>query len=68
MSIVANIQELVKDKWDLVREYENDIILAIGVILISLFSFAVGYITAKEQLKEPIRIQYNTHEAEQINK
>jgi len=42
---------------EFVKRYEIDIMLAIGVILISLLSFAVGYLTAKEQLKEPIRIE-----------
>ncbi|MCH7604669.1 hypothetical protein IID24_01645 [Patescibacteria group bacterium] len=49
MNIVAKVLYFVK-------RYESDILLAIGVILISLLSFAVGYITAKEQLKEPVRI------------
>ena len=40
-----------------VKRYEIDIILTIGVALVSLLSFAVGYLTAKEQLKEPIRIE-----------
>jgi len=40
-----------------VKRYEIDIILAIGVVLVSLLSFAVGYLTAKEQLKEPIRVE-----------
>jgi len=39
--------------------HQNDIILLIGVILISLLSFAIGYILAKEQEKEPIIIEYN---------
>ena len=42
---------------ELVKQYETDIILAVGVLLISLLSFAVGYMTAKEQFKEPIRIE-----------
>jgi len=42
---------------ELVKRYEADIILAIGVLLISLLSFAIGYMTAKEQFKEPIRIE-----------
>ena len=42
-----------------VKEHQDDIILLIGVILISLFSFAVGYIVAKQQEKEPIKIEYN---------
>ena len=43
---------------DFVNEYLSDIILLIGVILISLLSFAVGYIVAKQQEKEPIQIGY----------
>lgn len=48
--MIAKIVEFVK-------AYEADIILAAGVVLISFLSFAVGYITAKEQLKEPIQIE-----------
>lgn len=40
-----------------VKTHEDSIILLIGVILISLLSFALGYITAKTQEKEPIRIE-----------
>lgn len=40
-----------------VKEHLDDIILVIGVILISLLSFAMGYIVAKQQEKEPIRIE-----------
>ena len=36
---------------------ENDIIILIGVILISLFSFALGFIVAKQQEKEPLKIE-----------
>lgn len=50
-SMLANIKELVKN-------HQEDIILVIGVILISLLSFAAGYIIAKQQEKEPIRIEY----------
>ena len=50
MDKIANFIELVK-------RYEADIILAVGVILISLLSFAIGYMTAKEEFKEPIRIE-----------
>ena len=35
----------------------TDIILVIGVILISLLSFAMGFIVAKQQEKEPIKIE-----------
>jgi len=40
-----------------VKKHQADIILVIGVILISLLSFATGYIVAKNYAKEPIRIE-----------
>lgn len=40
-----------------VKEHLDDIILLVGVILISLLSFAVGYIVAKQQDKEPIKFE-----------
>ncbi len=52
MNILSKIIQFVKD-------YQTDIILVIGVILISLLSFATGYITARVQEKEPLRIEYN---------
>jgi hypothetical protein len=52
MPMVAKVIEFVK-------RHEVDIILAIGVLLISLLSFAAGFLTAKEQLKEPIQIEYD---------
>jgi hypothetical protein len=45
------IKEFIRDHWE-------EIILAIGVILISLLSFAIGYITAKQEEKQPIKIEY----------
>jgi hypothetical protein len=42
---------------EFVKTHQNDIVLLIGVILISLLSFAIGYIVAKQQDKEPIRIE-----------
>ena len=44
---------------DFVKANSNDIILLIGVILISLLSFAAGYIIAKQQEKEPIKFEKN---------
>jgi hypothetical protein len=49
--MLAKIKEFVKTHLD-------DIILVIGVILISLLSFAMGYIVAKQQEKEPLRIEF----------
>ena len=40
-----------------VKRNKEDIILVIGVVLISLFSFAMGYITAKQENKEPIQFE-----------
>jgi len=37
-----------------VKEHQADIILVIGVVLISLLSFALGYIVAREQEKTPL--------------
>jgi hypothetical protein len=48
--MISKIKEFVKTR-------EGDIILAAGVIFVSLISFAVGYLAAQEQLKEPIRIE-----------
>lgn len=40
-----------------VKKYQNEIILVIGVILISLLSFSTGYLMAKNELKTPIRFE-----------
>ena len=40
-----------------VKTHEASIVLGIGVVLVSLISFATGYLAAREQLKEPIRIE-----------
>jgi predicted negative regulator of RcsB-dependent stress response len=47
------IKEFIKEHWE-------EIILVIGVILISLLSFAIGYITAKQEEKQPIQIEYES--------
>jgi len=49
--MLAKIKQFVKD-------HRDDIIIFIGVILISLLSFALGYILAKYQEKEPIKIEF----------
>ncbi|MFH1894682.1 MAG: hypothetical protein ABH813_02175 [Patescibacteria group bacterium] len=46
-----------------IKNHQGDIILFFGVILISLFSFAMGYIFAKQQDKEPIKIENPKSEA-----
>ncbi|MCP6719308.1 MAG: hypothetical protein KJI71_03695 [Patescibacteria group bacterium] len=44
---------------EFLKRHQDDIALLIGVILVSLFSFALGYIVAKQEEKEPIKIEYN---------
>jgi len=39
------------------KKNQQDIILVMGVVLISLISFAMGYIVAKQEEKEPIRFE-----------
>ena len=67
--MITKIKEFVKDRaqqsWTKVKmkarafidQHLDDIILLIGVILISLLSFAAGFIAAKQLEKEPIRIE-----------
>jgi len=50
MNILAKIK-------DFVNLHFNDIILAVIVCLLTLFSFAAGYIAAKYTEKQPIIIQ-----------
>ncbi len=50
---------------EFVKKNQSDIILFIGVVLISLLSFAMGYIVAKTQEKEPIR--FESPETENLN-
>jgi len=42
------------------KEHQDDIVLLVGVILISLLSFSAGYIVAKNEAKEPLRIELKT--------
>ncbi|MCH7828570.1 hypothetical protein IH982_01710 [Patescibacteria group bacterium] len=50
MTILTKIREFVKVN-------QKDIVLVLGVILISLISFAAGYLVAKDQLKGPVQVQ-----------
>ncbi|MDP1538430.1 MAG: hypothetical protein Q8M00_00145 [bacterium] len=54
MIILTRIKEFVK-------EHQEDIILVIGVILISLLSFAMGFIAAKTYDKEPLKFQESSN-------
>lgn len=48
--MLSNFKEFVKT-------HEAMIILIVAVALISLLSFAAGYLVAKEQLKRPLIIE-----------
>ena len=48
--MISKIKEFVKT-------HELSIVLGIGVVLVSLLSFAAGYLAAVEQLKEPIQLE-----------
>lgn len=43
-----------------VKTHQDDIILLIGVILISLLSFAAGYITGAWPEKEPMQFEISS--------
>lgn len=42
---------------EFVQQYQEEIVLFIGVVLIVLLSFAAGYVTAKIQEKTPLQIE-----------
>ena len=42
------------------NKYQKEILLFLIVVLLSLLSFALGYIIAKQELKEPLRIEKET--------
>ncbi len=50
MNMLSKIGEFVK-------EFKAEIILGIGVILISLLSFLIGYIVAKSDFKEQVKVE-----------
>jgi hypothetical protein len=41
---------------DFVKENQDKIVLIVCIVLISLLSFSLGYIFAKTQEKQPLRI------------
>ena len=55
--MLSKIKEFVKRRLSVLKTNEVSIVLGIGVVLISLISFAVGYLVAREQLKEAIQIE-----------
>lgn len=45
------------------KKHQKEIFLFLGVFLISLFSFALGFIVAEERSKEPIKIELQNEES-----
>ena len=54
--MLAKISEFVKGLWQLIKEHANTILLVVIIALFILLSFALGYIIAKYQDREPIII------------
>lgn len=48
-----------------VKQHQEEIILFSGVILISLFSFAVGYITSHSEQQKEVIIEKNINHEQQ---
>jgi len=48
---------MLSDFKQTVKKYKNDIILITIVFLLFLLAFALGYLTAKYQEKEPIKFE-----------
>ncbi|MDD5144864.1 MAG: hypothetical protein PHW72_01955 [Candidatus Pacebacteria bacterium] len=44
---------------EFVKEYKKDIILFVGVVLVSLLSFGSGYLAAKMEDKTPLDFENN---------
>ena len=57
-----NMKNFLSKISNWVKDHQDDIILLIGVILISLLSFAVGFITAKQQESQPLEFKESTYE------
>jgi len=60
--MLSKIKQFIKaltasEKGEFFKKYEKEIILFLAVFLISLLCFALGYLTAIHQEKEPIRFE-----------
>lgn len=53
------LKYMLQKSWDRVKHRKKDVLFGAFVALLSLFSFAFGYLTAMEDLKEPIEINQN---------
>ncbi len=53
---------------DFVKKNISDILLLLAVILVSTFSFSLGYITAKMEEKEPLKFEEPIYEENSIDR
>ncbi len=52
-----NMSSILEKIKKFIQENQDDIILSIGVILISLLCFALGYLLATHQQKQPLQFE-----------
>jgi len=52
------MESIFKGIGQWIKDHRDDIIVLIVVILISLLSFALGFILAKQREKEPVKVEY----------
>ena len=57
---VIDMRSIFKKIKQSIIEHQDNIVLLVGVILISLLSFAIGFLVAKHQEKKPLKIEYKT--------
>jgi hypothetical protein len=51
------MREMLAKTKEFVKTYQKDVVLILGVALVSLISFAAGYLVAKDQLKGSVIIE-----------
>jgi len=57
---VIDMESIFRKIRQWITGHQDDIVLLVGVILISLLSFAIGFLVAKNQEKKPLKIEYKT--------
>lgn len=63
MNYIIMLSKFIK----FIKSHEQDIVLLVGVVLISLLSFAIGFITAKQQEKQSLQFQMTNDQNPMFN-
>ncbi|MDP4009267.1 MAG: hypothetical protein Q8P71_02525 [bacterium] len=50
------MNRILSDIWEIVKRRKQEIVLGVFAALLSFLSFGIGYLVAKEDLREPLRI------------